>query len=63
MIIRLDALDPRTIRDIRTGGCSMCEPDRRKRAFVCEYHEGYDAALEQYGAVINGAVTDTGIEP
>lgn len=36
---RLDAL-PAAVR-AEVEGCDHCESDRKPRAFVCEYHEGW----------------------
>ena len=46
-MIHPEALDPRTIVDIKETGCPYCE-QRPKRWSICDFHEGYDAALGQH---------------
>lgn len=51
MIVSDFVLDPRTMADIRNRqgehdcGCH----ERGPRWFICDYHEGFDAAIEEYG--------------
>ena len=52
MMINPHALDPRTVRDIRMrqGKCGCHTTGKgRGRWSICDYHEGYDAALEMHG--------------
>lgn len=40
-------LNERELREL--AACMDCEPDRRPRMFVCDYHEGW---LEGYEAAL-----------
>ena len=55
MLVSDFVLDPRTMRDIRMkeNGCGCHE--RGPKWFVCDYHEGFDAALEQHGESDDGS--------
>lgn len=39
-----DTIDGQIAHQI--DACDHCEPDRRPRMFVCDYHEGWIAALD-----------------
>jgi len=54
MMANPSTLDPRTKLDIRIqGGRCGCQTTGKGRGrwSICDYHEGYDAALEQHGSV------------
>jgi hypothetical protein len=58
MMVSPQALDPRTRYDIRVrqGKCGCHTTGKgRGRWSVCDYHEGYDAALEQHGFLEDGS--------
>jgi hypothetical protein len=49
MLVSRGVMDIRTMRDIdaRDGcGCHFRDP----KWFICDYHEGYDAAVEQHAS-------------
>jgi hypothetical protein len=49
---RIDTLDPRTVADIRKHTPCGCVPGMRRDArwSICDYHEGYEAALEMHAS-------------
>jgi hypothetical protein len=50
-----DALEPETLESMNTfrtaalaqDGQPCCDMDRQPRMWICEFHEGYDAAVSE----------------